>query len=132
MEIGAKVGVAGITGVAIRDAGKGQEKGNGTTHSETTVDAGNNLSIVSGRDANLIGAQVSGERVTADIGRDLTIRSEQDSDSYHSKQQNVSAGGSFNFGSMTGSASVNASRAKMDSNLSRCMSRAGQGRKRRL
>ncbi|MCT4716618.1 hemagglutinin repeat-containing protein [Enterobacteriaceae bacterium H18W14] len=89
------------------------------------MDAGNNLSIVSGRDANLIGAQVSGERVTADIGRDLTIRSEQDSDSYHSKQQNVSAGGSFNFGSMTGSASVNASRDKMDSNYTSVNEQSG-------
>ncbi|MCT4716623.1 hemagglutinin repeat-containing protein [Enterobacteriaceae bacterium H18W14] len=114
--IGAGSGGWGINVSASVNAGKGSEKGNGTTHTESTVDAGNNLSIVSGRDANLIGAQVSGERVTADIGRDLTIRSEQDSDSYHSKQQNVNAGASFNFGSMSGSASINASRDKMDSN----------------
>nr|WP_259152096.1 hemagglutinin repeat-containing protein [Erwinia rhapontici] len=36
---------------------------NGATHSETTVNAGNNLSITSGRDATLHGAQVSGEKV---------------------------------------------------------------------
>ncbi|HAU5637871.1 hemagglutinin repeat-containing protein [Citrobacter amalonaticus] len=92
------------------------ERTGGTTHTETTVNAGNNLPINSGRDANLIGAQVSSESVTADIGRDLTIRSEQDSDSYYSKQQNVNARASFSFGSMSGSASVNASRDKMDSN----------------
>ncbi|KFC05654.1 hypothetical protein GTGU_02798, partial [Trabulsiella guamensis ATCC 49490] len=114
--IGAGSGGWGINVSASVNAGKGSEKGNGTTHTETTVNAGNNLTINSGRDANLIGAQVSGESVTADIGRDLTIRSEQDSDSYHSKQQNVNAGASFSFGSMSGSASVNASRDKMDSN----------------
>ncbi|EMM6516278.1 hemagglutinin repeat-containing protein [Enterobacter ludwigii] len=114
--IGAGSGGWGISVSASVNAGKGSEKGNGTTHTETTVDAGNNLTITSGRDANLIGAQVSGESVTADIGRDLTLRSEQDSDSYHSKQQNVSASGTFNIGSMSGSASVNASRDKMDSN----------------
>ncbi|WP_051905651.1 VENN motif pre-toxin domain-containing protein [Pantoea sp. NGS-ED-1003] len=45
----------------------------------------------------------------------LTLASEQDSDRYDSKQQSASAGGSFTFGSMTGSASVNASRDKMHS-----------------
>ena len=114
--IGAGSGGWGINVSASVNAGKGSEKGNGTTRTETTVDAGNNLTIISGRDANLTGAQVSGERVTADIGRDLTIRSEQDTDSYHSRQQNISAGASFSFGSMSGSASINASRDRMDSN----------------
>ncbi|EGP2013011.1 VENN motif pre-toxin domain-containing protein, partial [Escherichia coli] len=46
----------------------------------------------------------------------LTLTSEQDSDHYDSKQQNASAGGSFTFGSMSGSASVSLSRDKMHSN----------------
>ncbi|MBL6329439.1 VENN motif pre-toxin domain-containing protein, partial [Escherichia coli] len=46
----------------------------------------------------------------------LTLTSEQDSDRYDSKQQNASAGGSFTFGSMSGSASVSLSRDKMHSN----------------
>ena len=71
--IGAGSGGWGINVSASVNAGKGSEKGNGTTRTETTVDAGNNLTIISGRDANLTGAQVSGERVTADIGHDLTI-----------------------------------------------------------
>ncbi|MBV4412616.1 hemagglutinin repeat-containing protein [Enterobacteriaceae bacterium YMB-R22] len=115
--IGAGSGGWGINVSASVNAGRGHEKGNGTTHTETTVEAGNNLTLISGRDTNLTGAQVSGERVTAVIGRDLTLRSEQDTDSYHSKQQNVSAGASFSFGSMSGSASVNASRDKMDSHF---------------
>jgi len=45
----------------------------------------------------------------------LTLASEQDSDRYDSKQQSASAGGSFTFGSMTGSASINASRDRMHS-----------------
>ena len=51
-----------------------------------------------------------------DTGRNLTLTSEQDSERYDSKQQNASAGGSFTFGSMTGSASVNLSQDKMHSN----------------
>ncbi|KAB0672635.1 hypothetical protein F3X86_09175, partial [Aeromonas veronii] len=40
----------------------------------------------SGRDATLLGAQVSGDKVKADIGRNLTLTSQQDNDHYQSKQ----------------------------------------------
>ncbi|MDV5707763.1 cytidine deaminase-like fold-containing protein, partial [Serratia marcescens] len=55
--------------------------------------------------------------VTVDVGRDLTLQSQQDSDRYDAKQQNASAGGSFTFGSMTGSANVSASKDKLHSNF---------------
>ncbi|KGD77684.1 hypothetical protein ID11_05235 [Pantoea vagans] len=98
------------------NAGKGRANGNGLTHTETTLTAGNGLSLNAGRDTTLTGAQVRGESVKVDTGRNLTLTSEQDSDRYDSKQQNASAGGSFTFGSMTGSASVNLSQDKMHSN----------------
>ncbi|EFO8017558.1 filamentous hemagglutinin, partial [Escherichia coli] len=118
--VGVGVGVGsggwGISVSASANQGKGSEKGNGTTHTETTVDAGNRLTIISGRDTTLTGAQAGGETVKVDAGRHLTLTSEQDSDRYDSKQQNASAGGSFTFGSMSGSASVSLSRDKMHSN----------------
>ncbi|WP_139319830.1 hemagglutinin repeat-containing protein, partial [Serratia marcescens] len=46
------------------NAGKGHESGNGLTHTETTLDAGSRLSLTSGRDTKLKGAQASGEKVT--------------------------------------------------------------------
>ncbi|HDL7739365.1 TPA: VENN motif pre-toxin domain-containing protein, partial [Yersinia enterocolitica] len=104
---------------------KGSESGNGLTHTETTVNAGNQLNITSGRDTVLHGAQVSGETVKADVGRDLLLQSQQDSDRYDSKQQDASVGGSFNFGSMTGSASINASRDKMHSNFDSVQEQTG-------
>jgi filamentous hemagglutinin len=113
--IGVGSGGYGITVSASVNAAKGSEKGNGLTHSETTLDAGNRLSLTSGRDTTLTGAQASGESVKVDAGRNLTLTSEQDSDRYDSKQQSASAGGSFTFGSMTGSANVNVSRDKMHS-----------------
>ncbi|KPA05497.1 filamentous hemagglutinin outer membrane protein [Pantoea agglomerans] len=112
----AKSGGYGISVSASVNAAKGSEKGKGLTHSETTLDAGNRLSLTSGRDTTLTGAQASGESVKVDAGRNLTLTSEQDSDRYDSKQQSASAGGSFTFGSMTGSANVNVSRDKMHSN----------------
>ncbi|HGM5432903.1 TPA: hemagglutinin repeat-containing protein [Serratia marcescens] len=115
--IGAGSGGYGISVSAGVNAGKGHESGNGLTHTETTLDAGSHLSLTSGRDTKLKGAQASGEKVTVDVGRDLTLQSEQDSDRYDAKQQNASAGGSFTFGSMTGSANVSASKDKLHSNF---------------
>ncbi|MGJ5822824.1 hemagglutinin repeat-containing protein [Serratia sp. H402Y] len=115
--IGAGSGGYGISVSAGVNAGKGHENGNGLTHTETTLDAGSHLSLTSGRDTQLKGAQASGEKVTVDVGRDLTLQSQQDSDRYDAKQQNVSAGGSFTFGSMTGSANVSASKDKLHSNF---------------
>ncbi|EOL6055080.1 VENN motif pre-toxin domain-containing protein, partial [Escherichia coli] len=83
------------------------------------------LAIISGRDTTLTGAQAGGETVKVDAGRHLTLTSEQDSDRYDSKQQNASAGGSFTFGSMSGSASVNLSRDKMHSNYDSVQEQTG-------
>lgn len=103
---------SGFTVNASANKGKGSESGNGVTHTETTLNAGNNLNIVSGRDTTLTGAQLTGDKVTMDVGRNLTLTSEQDSDNYDSKQQNVSGGVSVGTG---GSASINLSRDKMHS-----------------
>ncbi|WP_163922564.1 hemagglutinin repeat-containing protein [Raoultella planticola] len=123
--IGVGSGGWGISVSASANKGKGSESGNGTTHSETTVDAGNRLTLNSGRDTTLTGAQVSGDKVVMDVGRNLTLTSEQDSDRYDSRQQNASAGGSFTFGSMSGSASVNLSKDKMHSNYDSVVEQTG-------
>ena len=73
----------------------------------------------------LKGAQASGEKITVDAGRNLTLESERDSDRYNAKQQNASAGGSFTLGSMTGSASVSASRDRPKSNFDSVKEQSG-------
>ncbi|WP_250981287.1 hemagglutinin repeat-containing protein [Rahnella sp. CG8] len=59
---------AGINISASGNASRGSESGNGTQHNETTIDAGNRISINSGDDTTIAGAQVSGNSVMADIG----------------------------------------------------------------
>ncbi|MCM5273872.1 polymorphic toxin type 25 domain-containing protein, partial [Escherichia coli] len=76
---------------------------------------GKTVTINSGRDTVLNGAQVNGNRIIADVGHDLLISSQQDTSKYDSKQTSVAAGGSFTFGSMTGSGYIAASRDKMKS-----------------
>ena len=114
VSIGAGKG-AGISVFASVNAAKGSEKGNGTEWTETTTDSGKTVTINSGRDTVLNGAQVNGNRIIADVGHDLLISSQQDTSKYDSKQTSVAAGGSFTFGSMTGSGYIAASRDKMKS-----------------
>ena len=117
--IGASIGAgpngAGLSIFANANKGTGSEKGNGTTWTETTLDSGKQVSLISGRDTALKGAQVNGAKIAANVGRDLTLQSLQDSDDYKSKQTDVSGGASFTFGTMTGSGSLNVSKRKIDS-----------------
>ncbi|MGE2683014.1 contact-dependent inhibition effector tRNA nuclease [Escherichia coli] len=115
VSIGAGGNGAGISVFASVNAAKGSEKGNGTEWTETTTDSGKTVTINSGRDTVLNGAQVNGNRIIADVGYDLLISSQQDTSKYDSKQTSVAAGGSFTFGSMTGSGYIAASRDKMKS-----------------
>lgn len=81
----------GFTIEIAASAARGDMQGNGTTHQATQVEAGNQLSLTSGRDTTLQGAQAMGDTVLADIGRDLTLTSSQDRQFYDQKDQ----GGGF-------------------------------------
>ncbi|WP_376783172.1 hemagglutinin repeat-containing protein, partial [Atlantibacter hermannii] len=122
--IGAGIG-AGISVFANVNTASGHEKGNGTTWSETTLDSGGTLSLISGRDTVINGAQASGNTVAADVGRDLWIASQQDSNDYQSKQTSMAAGGSFTFGTMTGSGYISASQDKMQSDYDSVQEQSG-------
>ncbi|NWF10477.1 hemagglutinin repeat-containing protein [Pseudomonas salomonii] len=116
---------AGLSIFANANKGTGSEKGNGTTWTETTLDAGKQVSLISGRDTVLKGAQVSADQIKAAVGRDLTLQSLQDTDDYKSKQTDVSGGASFTFGTMTGSGSLSISKSKIDSNYKSVQEQTG-------
>ncbi|TNV16432.1 filamentous hemagglutinin N-terminal domain-containing protein, partial [Buttiauxella sp. B2] len=113
--IGVGSGGWGISVFANGNSAHGKEKGNGTDWTETTIDSGNTVTINSGRDTVLDGAQVNGNKIIANVGRDLLMNSQQDNNDYDSKQTSVAAGGSFTFGSMTGSGYISANQDKMKS-----------------
>lgn len=125
VSIGAGQGGAGISVFANASKGSGNENGDGLTHTETTVDAGNKLTVNSGRDTTLRGAQLSADQVVANVGRDLTLQSEQDVNNYDSKQKNSSAGASFTFGSMTGSVSASVAKDKIHSTYNSVQEQTG-------
>ncbi|NHB90477.1 hemagglutinin repeat-containing protein, partial [Photorhabdus tasmaniensis] len=91
-------GGTGLNVSANVSQGKGRESGNSISHNSTTLAAGNTVTLNSGRDTTLKGAQVSGEQITAEVKRHLTLSSEQDSNRYDSQQQNASAGASATVG----------------------------------
>ncbi|EKT4521414.1 hemagglutinin repeat-containing protein [Pseudomonas putida] len=128
--IGASIGVGpeggGLSIFANANKGVGNEKGNGTTWTETTLDAGNEATLLSGRDTALKGAQVNAAKITADVGRDLTLQSLQDTDNYKSKQVNVSGGLSVTIiGAGGASSSLSVSKTKLDSNYQSVQEQTG-------
>ena len=76
----------GFTIELAASAAKGHANGDSVTNRDTRIAAADNLSITSGRDTNLRGAEVSGKTVDANVGRDLNIQSVQDTNTYDSKQ----------------------------------------------
>ncbi|WP_455911152.1 hemagglutinin repeat-containing protein [Pseudomonas putida] len=125
LSFGASSNGAGLSIFANANKGTGSEKGNGTTWTETTLDAGKQVSLISGRDTVLKGAQVSADQIKAAVGRDLMLQSLQDTDDYKSKQTDVSGGASFTFGTMTGSGSLSISKSKIDSNYKSVQEQTG-------
>lgn len=96
--VSVNLGLAGGVGVtAGLTSGKGNTIGNGTTWTETQIQSGHQqgdtVTLNSGKDTNLIGAQVSGNQIQANVGTsgtgNLNIQSLQDTDYYKGKQSNT-------------------------------------------
>jgi filamentous hemagglutinin len=79
----------GFTLELAASGAKGNTNGNSVTNRDTQITASNALSITSGRDTNLTGAQASGNTVDANVGRNLTIASPQDTNTYNSEQSSA-------------------------------------------
>lgn len=117
--VGVGVSLGKQTGITLNGsayAGSGGSDGKSVQQVTTQVEAGDTVVLRSGRDTVLKGAQAAGSRVVADIGRDLTIRSVQDTVQYHADQHQVSVAGSATIGTGGGSANIaaNWSRAHAD------------------
>ncbi|WP_293838525.1 hemagglutinin repeat-containing protein [uncultured Phascolarctobacterium sp.] len=120
--VGASIGIDGTKYSVSGSMSKGEVSANGTTYNESTVTANKDLSFASGKDTSIKGGELSGEKVTGNVGKDLNIESKQDSNSY--KENNKSAGASVGLGSnkaISGSASV----VKIDSNYKSVTDQSG-------
>ncbi|HEY4319365.1 MAG TPA: hemagglutinin repeat-containing protein [Herbaspirillum sp.] len=89
--IGATFGSNGQqTGLSFQIGGSlanGHANGTETTYDNTQISATDHLSVKSGGDVNMIGAQLAGDQVSADIGGNLNIVTLQDGSNFDSKQE---------------------------------------------
>jgi len=119
LDLGAKVGL-----------GKGD--GSSVTQVNSTLQTGN-LTLNSGKDTTLAGAQVKADTINAVIGGDLNIASRQDSEKQTTKKTDVGFGASicvppFCYGATAGpsaSASLDLSSSKMNSDYKAVKDQSG-------
>ena len=116
--IGASVGSMGLRGVTVSfSKGKDDIKENEITHTMSQVQAEDNVALSSGKDTVIKGGKVIGNRVTADIGDNLTLESEQDTRQYNEKGKSTGINvGSDPKGHVNGM--LHAGKSKTDSNYS--------------
>ena len=89
--VGFDIATGQVSSVTISGSkSKGEVEANSTSYNESTVKADKNLDFTSGKDTNIKGGKLSGEKVTGNVGGDLNIESKQDKNSYEEK--NSSAG----------------------------------------
>ena len=89
--VGFDIATGQVSSVTISGSkSKGEVDANSTSYNESTVKADKNLDFISGKDTNIKGGKLSGEKVTGNVGGDLNIESKQDKNSYEEK--NSSAG----------------------------------------
>jgi filamentous hemagglutinin len=130
--IGVTFGFGEQTGISFQigaNNAKGRADGSETTYDNTQITATNNLSVKSGSDTNLIGAQLAGKTVEMDVGGKLNIETLQDSSSYESKQTTGGFGLSlcippFCYGT-TVSGNLSASKQEIDHNYLSAVGQSG-------
>ena len=89
--VGFDIATGQVSSVTISGSkSKGEVDANSTSYNESTVTANEDLSFTSGKDTNIKGGMLSGEKVTGNVSGDFNIESKQDKNSY--KEKNSSAG----------------------------------------
>ena len=104
-------------------AGKGKENGRTTSYKASTVNANDTLTMKSGKDTDLIGSTVSGNKVKADVYGNLNIESLQTKKEY--SEENISAGMSFSTAAGKTSYGGSASKGNMKSHYESVINQAG-------
>lgn len=118
----------GLSFNASASQSRGNADGNDLVWSNTHVTAGNQASLVSGKDTTLRGAVVSADKVKADVSGDLNIESLQDTSKFASEQKSMSAGISICIPPVcagAATASFSSSNTKQKSNFASVIEQSG-------
>ncbi|OHX14463.1 hypothetical protein BI347_13830 [Chromobacterium sphagni] len=122
--IGASFGKGGFSFGVTANANHafGKESGNTVDQRDTTVTAGNTLTLQSGGDTTLKGAEARGQTIAANIGGNLGIESLQDQHQYQSSSKSMGGSVTIGYGF---SASANYSQQKMDNDYASVQRQSG-------
>jgi len=123
--IGVSINTSGISDInAGYSKYKGEVKENGATHTNSTVTASDKLTIASGKDTTIVGGKVSGDSVEMNVGGDLNIESQQDSQKYDEKYTSGGLNVNINYATGVG-ISGGASSGKTNSDYESVTSQSG-------
>ncbi|WP_235089776.1 hemagglutinin repeat-containing protein [Chromobacterium sp. Beijing] len=122
--IGASFGQGGFSVGVTANANHsfGRESGDTVDQRHATVNAGNTLTLQSGGDAVLKGAEARGREIVANVGGNLDIQSQQDLHQYHSSGKSLGGSVTVGFGF---SASGSYSQQKMDNEYASVQNQSG-------
>ncbi|WP_176082135.1 hemagglutinin repeat-containing protein, partial [Paraburkholderia tropica] len=122
--IGVQYTAGGGFGVsAAMSNAHGDANSDASIQNASHVNGANSVTVVSGGDTNIIGSQINGRQIAADVGDNLNIVSVQDVTNSAAHQS--STGGGFTISQGGGSASFSAQNGHADSNYAGVNEQAG-------
>ncbi|PTY37844.1 hypothetical protein BGP77_15335 [Saccharospirillum sp. MSK14-1] len=110
--VGVNVSAAGYGGNASANSSEYELERNRTSYMQTSLNA-DNITLNSGNDLTLIGADVNADRIAAQVGGDLHIESVQASSTYSERSQSYGASVSAG-GGAPGGANLNANTSRLE------------------
>ncbi|MCA8104322.1 hemagglutinin repeat-containing protein [Burkholderia sp. BCCIQ04A] len=121
--VGVSVGTGGFGISAAMSKANGDGNSDLATQNNSHVNAANGVTIISGGDTNIIGSNVNGNQVNADVGGNLNIVSVQDTLSSAAHQS--SSGGGFSISQGGASASFSQSKGNASGSYAGVNEQAG-------
>ncbi|QNB11816.1 filamentous hemagglutinin N-terminal domain-containing protein [Paraburkholderia tropica] len=121
--VGVSYGTQGFGVSASMSNAHGDANSDAAIQNNSHVTGANSVTISSGGDTNVIGSDVSGKQVTANVGGNLNVKSVQDTTVSTAHQSSTSGGFSISQGG--GSASFSAQNGHADSNYAQVNEQAG-------
>ena len=111
--IGISIGSDGLLFNVNASKSRGLVNQSDDQYLETQLNANKRANLTSGNDTTLEGAQVNAEQITANVGNNLSITSQQDTSEYKNRQKSLGISASIGYGKWSGS--LNYSDLKADS-----------------
>ncbi|NVH74002.1 filamentous hemagglutinin N-terminal domain-containing protein [Paraburkholderia sp. JPY432] len=122
--VGVQYTLGGGFGVsAAMSNAHGDANSDASIQNASHVNGANSVTVISGGDTNIIGSQINGKQIAADVGGNLNIVSVQDVTNSAAHQS--STGGGFTISQGGGSASFSAQNGHADSNYAGVNEQAG-------